>query len=65
MMSIATGTIVTDMEIGIGPPIMEIGGIEGGVQTEGAKKAVGTGQIMSEEGRPPATEVMNGTGKWV
>lgn len=65
MKNIATGTIATGMEIDIGPLTTLSGGIEGEAQTEGGKKVVGIGWIMSGEGLRPATEVMNGTGKLV
>lgn len=62
MMSTGTVIIVTCTETDTGPVTMEIGGIEAGALTGEGKKAVGTGQIMTEEGRRLATEVMNEAG---
>lgn len=62
MTSTGTVNIVTCTETDTGPVIMGIGGIEVGVLTGEDKKAVGTGQIMIEEGLHLATEVMNEAG---
>lgn len=63
-MSTGTANIVTCTGTDTGPVTMGIGGgIEAGVLTGEGKKAVGTGQIMTEEGLHLATEVMNEAGK--
>lgn len=51
------------MVTGIGPLTMEIAGIEDGVRIGGGRKAVGTGQIMIEEGYHLITEVMSAAGR--
>lgn len=62
MMSTDIVNMVTSMVTGIGPLIMGIVGIEAGVWIGGGRKAVGTGQIMTEEGYRLITEVMSVTG---
>lgn len=54
--------MVTSTVTGIGPLTMGIVGIEAGVQIGGDRKAVGTGQIMTEEGYRLTTEVTSVTG---
>lgn len=53
---------VTSMVTGIGPLTMGIVGIVDGVQIGGGRKAVGTEQIMTEEGYRLITEVTSVTG---
>lgn len=62
MMSTGIGNTVTSTVTGIGPLTMGIVGIEAVVQIGEGRKAVGTGQIMTEEGYRLITEVMNVTG---
>lgn len=62
MMSTDIVNMVTSTVTGIGPLTMGIAGIEAGVQTGGGKKAVDTGQIMTEEGYRLITEVTSVTG---
>lgn len=62
MMNTDTVSTVTCMVTGIGPLTMGIVGTEAGVRTGGGRKAVATGQIMTEEGYHLIIEVMSVTG---
>lgn len=62
MMTTDIVNTVTSTLTGIGPLTMGIVGIEAGVRIGEGRKAVGTGQIMIEEGYRLITEVTSVTG---
>lgn len=61
-MSTGIVSTVTSTGTGIGPITTGIGGIEAGALTGGGRKAVGTGQIMTEEGYHLIIEVTSVAG---
>lgn len=62
MMSTGTASTVTFTVTGIAPLATGIGGIAAAVRIGGGRKAVGTGQIMTEEGYHLITGVTSETG---